>query len=61
MLDGYQKKYANSNPIIPLKGLTYFEDIDFAIEYPILKRKVSFDEVKKRLIDATTKPNLVFS
>ncbi len=27
MLKAYQQKYKNSNPIRPLKGLTYFEDI----------------------------------
>ncbi len=29
MLKAYQQKYKNSNPIRPLKGLTFFEDINF--------------------------------
>jgi hypothetical protein len=53
MLVAYQKKYTTSNPIVALKGLTYFEDIDFEIEFPILTRKVSFEKVKERLLDAS--------
>jgi predicted nucleotidyltransferase component of viral defense system len=30
-LNAYQIKYANSNPVIPLKAITWFEDIDFEI------------------------------
>ena len=56
----YQTKYSNSNPIIPLKGITWFEDIDFEIEKPMLKRKVSFDAIKKRLLEATNYPEKVF-
>ena len=56
----YQIKYPNSNPVIPLKGITWFEDIDFEIEKPMLKRKVSFDLVKKRLLEATNYPGKVF-
>ncbi len=59
-LNAYQIKYTHSNPIIPLKGVTWFEDIDFEIERPILKRKVSFDQVKKRLLEATRYPEKVF-
>jgi hypothetical protein len=28
MLNAYKLKYKNSNPIRPLKGLTYFKDIN---------------------------------
>lgn len=60
LLLAYQNKYSNSNPIIPLKGISWFEDIDFEIEKPILKRKVSFSTVKKRLLEATKYPEKVF-
>lgn len=56
----YQTKYSNSNPIIPLKGITWFDDIDFEMEKPMLKRKTSFDAVKKRLLEATHYPEKVF-
>jgi len=60
LLEAYQTKYSNSNPIIPLKGITWFEDIDFEIEKPMLKRKISFEAVKKRLLEATRHPEKVF-
>lgn len=56
----YQTKYSNSNPIIPLKGMTWFEDIDFEIEKPMLTRKITFETVKKRLLEATMFPEKVF-
>lgn len=60
LLLAYQTKYSNSNPIIPLKGISWFEDIDFEMEKPMLKRKVTFDAVKKRLLAATQYPEKVF-
>jgi predicted nucleotidyltransferase component of viral defense system len=61
LLLAYQTKYPNSNPVIPLKGITWFEDIDFEIEKPMLKRKVSFVTVQKRLLEASTYPDKVFN
>lgn len=60
LLEAYAFKYRNSNPIIPLKALTWFDDIDFALEKPMLKRKLSFDAVKKRLLEAASKPDKTF-
>lgn len=60
LMETYQKKYPKSNPIIPLKSLVYFDDIDFEIENPLLVRKVSFEEVKERLIIASKLPNKKF-
>ncbi len=60
LLNAYRDKYPHSNPIIPLKGITWFDDIDFEIEIPILKRKVTFEAVKKRLLTATKFPDKIF-
>jgi predicted nucleotidyltransferase component of viral defense system len=60
LLDAYQIKYPNSNPIIPLKAITWFEDIDFEIEKPLLTRIISFDDVKVRLLQAANLPDKVF-
>ena len=59
-LGAYEKKYPNSNLTIPLKGLTYFEDIDFNIEKPMLVKKITFKQVKDRLITATKYSDKVF-
>jgi predicted nucleotidyltransferase component of viral defense system len=60
LLNAYQIKYPNSNPIIPLRGLTWFEDIDFEIEKPMLVKKISFNQVKSRLLEAAKHPEMVF-
>lgn len=60
ILNAYQVKYPNSNPIIPLKAITWFDDIDFEIEKPMLRRKVGFGEVKSRLLKATMNPDQIF-
>lgn len=60
LLEAYQTKYPNSNPMIPLKGITWFEDIDFELEKPMLKREVSFHVVKERLLEAARYPEKIF-
>lgn len=47
--------------MIPLKGLIYFDDIDFDIEKPLLKRRVTFQKVKERLIQAEKAPGQIFN
>lgn len=60
LLIAYQTKYPTSNPIIPLKAITWLDDIDFELEKPMLRRKVTFGEVKNRIIEATLQPEKVF-
>ena len=60
LLQAYQTKYPNSNKTIPLKAMVWFDDIDFEVEKPVLKRKVTFAQVKKRLVKAAELGNLVF-
>ena len=49
MLKAYQQKYKNSNPIRPLKGLTYFEDINFHEPIQMIKGKYDWGKIEKRL------------
>ena len=60
MLDAYEVKYNNSNPAIPLKALVYFEDIDFGADLPIMVKKMTTENMKKRLTAAVKKPYSVF-
>ena len=60
MLDGYEMKY-NSNPIIPIKALAYFEDINF--DEPIKMThdsKLNWDEIEKRLKNMQDYPTRIF-
>lgn len=57
----FEKKYAHSSPLIPLRALAYFEDIRFDIEPPELVRKVEFNAVKFRLRESIRFPDKIFS
>ena len=60
MLEFYQNKY-NSNPIIPLKALTYFNDINF--HEPIKMTDgvaLNWKKIEKRLINIQKEPNRIF-
>ena len=60
MLECYQTKYVASNPIIALKALSYFDDINHALDKPTILRKVIFSQLKKRIYQAIEKPNRLF-
>lgn len=50
MLNFYEIKYPNSNPLIPLKALTFFDDIDEKIDPPILRKKISLKKIKDKIL-----------
>ena len=52
MIGFYTIKYPNFNPLIALKAINYFEDIDTAIDPPKLKVKLPLSEIKNRINDS---------
>lgn len=60
MLNTYTKKYTHSNPIVALKALTYFDDIDPNLDPPKMKDRLPLSEIKERILKAVTGPNQVF-
>ncbi len=60
LVHAYKRKYPNSNAVIPLKAINWFNDIDFEIERPLLAQKISFKQVEKRLKSAVNQPRKVF-
>ena len=60
MLKAYQQKYKNSNPIRPLKGLTFFRDINFKEPIQIIQGKYNWDKIEKRLHLMIKKENDIF-
>lgn len=56
MLESYQTKYRASNPITALKALSYFDDINRTADKPIIWRKVTFSQLKKRILEAIEDP-----
>ena len=60
MLESYQTKYPASSPIIALKALSYFDDINQALHKPMLLRKINLSQLKKRILQAVDQPDHVF-
>jgi hypothetical protein len=60
MLDGYTEKYT-ANPIIPIKAITFFEDINF--NEPIKMApgsKFNWGKIEKRLKNMQDYPDRIF-
>lgn len=49
MIGFYTIKYPNFNPLIALRAVSYFEDIDPAIDPPKLRSNLSLEKIKKRI------------
>jgi hypothetical protein len=60
ILKFYSIKYPDFNPVIPVRAINYFEDIDLSIEPPIMKKPISLDKIKKRIHNAIVYPEKCF-
>jgi len=61
LIEFFSKKYTYSNPMIALKAITYFDDIDEAIDPPKLLQPLPLADIKKRILTATQKPYSIFN
>ena len=60
MLNGYELKY-NANPLIPVKAITYFDDINFNEPIRMAQNpKLNWRKIEKRLKSMQNYPNRVF-
>jgi hypothetical protein len=57
LLGFYTAKYPKSNPVIAIKGLGYFEDINFEFDKPVVLKAISFSDVKQKILQSLTHPN----
>ena len=60
MLEYYAIKYPNSNPLIALKSVSYFDDIDPSIDPPQMRNPLSIDKIKRRITEAVLHPYKTF-
>lgn len=56
LIEFFSKKYTYSNPMIALKAITYFDDIDEDIDPPKMLQPLPLADIKKRILNATQKP-----
>lgn len=61
MLEAYQNKYKTMNALIPVKALTFFEEINFKEPIKMLtSKKFNWKKIEKRLYEMLKKPATVF-
>lgn len=56
----FSKKYSYSNPMIAIKAVNFFDDIDENFDIPKLQQPVNLKQIKKRIQEATKKPDKIF-
>ena len=60
MLQFYLAKYPNSNVLMPVKSLVYFDDINFEESVIMTNEAFDWDKVAQRLVDMTNNPARVY-
>ncbi len=60
MIDFFTQKYTYSNPMIAMKAINYFDELDENIDPPKLLKPLLLKEIKKRIQEASQMPNKVF-
>ncbi len=61
MIEAYRQKY-NSNPIIPVKSITYFDDINFDEPIKMTKGKsFNWKNIENRLKEMQKSPDKIFT
>ena len=60
MLGFFMQKYNYLNPMMALKAVNYFDDIDQNIDPPKLLKPLKLTRIIKRIQEATQNPSKIF-
>jgi hypothetical protein len=60
MLKAYSIKYGTRNPFIPLKALSYFNDINYNEPVHLTTGKLEWDTIEKRIHEMINFPDKIF-
>jgi len=60
MVDLFSQKYDYISPMVALKAINYFDDIDETIDPPKLLKPLPFSKIKSRIREATLKADKIF-
>ncbi|MEO6290488.1 MAG: nucleotidyl transferase AbiEii/AbiGii toxin family protein, partial [Ginsengibacter sp.] len=61
MLAFFETKYPNTNPLIALKALSYFDDIDETVDAPRLLKPLPLKKIRQRISEAVIHTNKIFA
>ena len=60
MVGFFEQKYPNTNPLVALKALSFFGDIDESIDPPKLLKPIPIKKIKARIYKAVTNADKIF-
>ena len=60
MLDAFEIKYPKTNKMSAVKGMTFFDDIDFSVNIELTEGKFKWKEIEKRLKEMIKYPDKKF-
>ena len=60
MIDFFSLKYTYSNPMIAMKAVNFFDEIDENLDPPKLAKPITVKQIKSRIQEATLKPDKTF-
>lgn len=60
IIDAYQNKYSTRNPVMVMKAMDYFNDIDFNEPIKMTDKNYSWKKIEKRLNDMLKTPQQLF-
>lgn len=60
MLQAYEKKFSNSNSVRAIKGLSYYNDINFNETIQIIGGSYKWEIIRERLFDMQNNPNKIY-
>jgi hypothetical protein len=60
MVEFFTAKYTYSNPMIAMKAINFFDDIDENMDTPKMLKPLPFKKIKARIQEATVKPDKIF-
>jgi hypothetical protein len=61
MVDAYVQKYSSRNPVMVIKALDYYNDIDFNEPIEMTGERYSWKKIKQRLQQMIRTPHKIFS
>lgn len=61
MISFFTQKYSYSNPMIAVKAVTFFGEIDENMDPPKLVNPLKLEQIKKRILEASLKPSQIFN
>lgn len=60
MMGFHEQKYPRINVLIPMRAITFFDDIDFSMDTPKMKSPITVQEVRERINMAFSFPKKKF-